>query len=57
MTDEELIAGLMAWSGSPFDDEARQAADRIEVLVKERDDALDNLRECERKIAMMEHKT
>lgn len=40
MTDEELIAGLMSWSGSPFDDEAHQAAARIEALVKDRDKAI-----------------
>lgn len=38
LSDEELIAGLMSWSGSPFDDEARQAADRIEALVSARNE-------------------
>ena len=41
MTDEELIARLRAWDGTPFDDDAEAAADRIEALVKERDEALE----------------
>ena len=36
MTD--LIKRLLSWSGTPFDDDAHQAADRIEELVKERDE-------------------
>lgn len=30
MTDEELIARLRAWDGTPFDDDAEADADRIE---------------------------
>lgn len=37
MTDEKLIAQLRAWDGTPFDEDAKAAADRIEQLVKERD--------------------
>ena len=32
MTNEELIKSLRAWDGSPFDDDAHDAADRIEEL-------------------------
>jgi hypothetical protein len=31
--DEELIKALRAWDGSPFDDEAHEAADLIERLT------------------------
>ena len=41
MSDEELIARLRAWDGTPFDEDAEAAADRIEALVKERDEALE----------------
>lgn len=34
MTD--LIKRLLSWSGTPFDDDAHQAADRIEELMKEK---------------------
>ena len=40
MTDEELIKALRGWmTSTSFDDDAHAAADRIEQLVKERDDA------------------
>lgn len=32
MTDEELVKRLRSWDGSPFDDDAHEAADRIEEL-------------------------
>ena len=38
MTDD-LAKMLRAWDGSPFDDEAHAAADRIEQLTAERDHA------------------
>lgn len=53
MTDEELMVRLRLLN----EVDAGVAADRIEVLVKERDDALDNLRECERELSMVEYKT
>lgn len=37
MTDEEFIAELRAWTNSPFDDDAHEAADRIEQLIKDRE--------------------
>lgn len=40
MSDEELIARLRAWDGTPFDDDDNAADDRIEALVKYRDDAV-----------------
>jgi hypothetical protein len=35
----DLNKRLLSWSGTPFDDDAHEAADRIEALVKERDTA------------------
>ena len=40
MTD--LNKRLLSWSGTPFDDDAHEAADRIEELMKERDFILAN---------------
>jgi nitrate reductase assembly molybdenum cofactor insertion protein NarJ len=40
MTNEELIKALRAWDGSPFDDDAHEAADRIEELQSKLDKAV-----------------
>jgi hypothetical protein len=44
---EELVKRLRSWDGSPFDDDAHEAADRIEALTEQLEAARADAKEAE----------